>query len=384
MKNIVAFCILFALLTEPAWPEQAVPAGKGAPKPPQRQRISLTKVTVKKGTYRMGFEDKREPPETGFQAKVGADTFVFFDLAEHDKLEPDIDGMAMTPYPFIVGIPEKLLLKTGQYKVSFEEEKFLILDPDDLGAAQAYASEAAVMTDLRIRSAVRPVALDPKACVDCEKHCDYLKANRMADGSGGLASHQEDPGKSGYTPEGAEAGKGSDIAFSGTLTKSMLTLYASVWHAVPIVDSRLREFGVARKNGVTMIYFTRRDGFQEALTTQPPDGATLVMRAFGDGPEVPNPVPGTDGGQGCGFPLLIRLIKPYQELVSVELTDAAGRRVAGTFSSPAHPANPEWPTNSNCAAFVPSKQLAPSTVYRAKFKFREVEEAVEWSFTTGK
>lgn len=332
----------------------------------------------------MGYEDKRDPPETGWQAKVGSDTFVFFDLAEHDRIEPDIDGMAMSPYPFIVAIPDKLLLKSGQFKVSFDEKKALLLDPDDLGPAQSYAAEASVMTDLRIRSAVRPVYLNPKACAACEKHCDYLKLNGMADGSGGLASHQETAGKPGYTEEGAEAGKNSDIAFSGTLTHAITGLYASVWHAVPMVDPRLREFGVGRRNDVSLVYFSRIDGFQDNFTTEPPDGAINVMRSFGEDGENPNPVPGTTGGRGCGFPVFIRLVKPYRELVSAELLDPTGRRVPGTISSPAKPAAPDWPTNSNCAAFVPSKPLAPSTVYRAKFKFREADDPIEWTFTTGK
>jgi len=379
----LALGLLAGLVLPPGASGQSAKPDK-TPARPQRQKLALTKIPIKKGSYRMGYEDKRDPPDTGWQAKIGLETYVFFDLAEHDKLEPDIDGMALVPYPFIVAIPDRLLLKTGQYKVSFEGQKFLILEPEDLGAFQGLAPDAAIMTELRIRSAVRPVALDPKKCVDCEKHCDYLKANKMADGSGGLASHQEDPNKPGYTPEGALAGKNSDIGFTGSVTHAILGLYASVWHAVPIVDPRLREFSVAHKNGVNMLYFTEREGSQDRISTQPPDGAVGVHRAFGEDGEFPNPVLGSEFGRGMGFPIFVRLVTPYRDLVSAEVTDGTGKRVPGTFSSPAKPANPEWPTNSNCAAFVPSKPLLPNMPYRVKFTFAEESEPVSWTFTTGK
>ncbi|HLY74431.1 MAG TPA: hypothetical protein VKU80_09955 [Planctomycetota bacterium] len=383
LPAIVLF-VISGFFPVPAASGQSAKPEKAPPARPKLQKIALSKVAVKPGSYRMGYEDKRDPPETGWQAKIGTDTFVFFDLAEHDKLEPDIDGMALLPYPFIVAIPDKLLLKTGQYKVSFEGTKTLILDPDDLGSYQSLAPEAAVMTEIRIRSAVRPVALDPKKCADCEKHCDYLKLNKLADGSGGLASHQEDPAKPGYTPEGAEAGRKSDIGFTGNITHAILGLYASVWHAVPIVDPRLREFAVGHRNGVNMVYFTATEGSQDRISTLPPDGGIGFPRSFCEEGEYPNPALGTDYGKGCGFPIFVRLVTPYRELLSAEVTDGAGKRVAGTVSSPAKPANPEWPTNSNCAAFIPSKPLFPNMLYRVKFTFKEDSEPVSWSFTTGK
>jgi hypothetical protein len=347
-------------------------------------KYALTKVPIKKGSLRMGLEDRRDPPEVGWQAKVGTDTFIFFDLAEHDKLESDIDGMAMPPYPFIVAIPEKLLLKTGQYKVTFEGEKSLILELEDLGPVQALVADASILTELRIRGGLRPLALDRAGSADCDKHCDYLKRNRIADGSGGLGSHEESESNPGYTPEGAAAGKASNLAFSGSFRTDVTDWYSSVWHAVPMFDPGLREIGIALRNGVGMMYFTKREGFQEQIIAHPVDKAIGIPRTFSENGENPNPVPGTQGGTGCGFPILIRLVPPYRELVSAEVTDASGKAIAGTKSSPAKPATPQWPTNSNCAAFVPSKPLAPNMTYHVKFTFAEEAAPVTWTFTTGK
>lgn len=347
-------------------------------------KIALTKVPVKKDSLRMGFGDRRDPPQFGWQATIGTETFTFFDLAEHDRLEPDIDGMAMARYPFIVAIPEKLLLKAGQYKVSFDGQKSIILEPEDLGPIQSLVADCSMLTEIRIRAGLRPLALDRAKSADCDKHCDYLKLNKLSNGSGGLSSHEESEGNPGYTPEGAAAGKGSNLAFSGNFRSDLMSWYASVWHAVPMLDPTMREVAIASRNGVGMMYFTRHDGFQDQISLHPADKATGIPRTFSDHGEIPNPVPGTQAGVGCGFPILVRLARPYRELVSAEVLDPAGKLVAGTTSSPVRPATDQWPTNSDCAAFIPSKPLAPNSTYRVKFKFAEETEAVGWSFTTAK
>jgi hypothetical protein len=151
-----------------------------------------------------------------------------------------------------------------------------------------------------------------------------------------------------------------------------------------MVDPGLERFGLALKHGVAILHFSGRGGSQGRISLHPPDGALGVPRAFGEKGELPDPVPGGPPyGKGCGFPVLVRLVPPYHELLRAEVTDAAGRAVRGTISSPAKPANPDWPTNSGCAVFIPSKPLAPNSMYRVRFDFREPKEPLEWAFATG-
>jgi len=353
--------------------------------PPSKKtlKVPLTKISAKKGALRLGVGLQGELPTSAFQAKFGGETILFFDMNGDDMLTSGQDGMALSYGPFIVGIPQALLLKIGQFTLGFEGTKTLLLTSDDLGAAQAIVAEASFLTEIRGRSALTPASLDPKACLACEKHCTYLKQNGMADGNAGLAAHQEDPGKPGYTPEGAAAGSQGDLSFGNTKIHDALDQwYRSAWHAVPMLDPGLSRFGIASKFNVVNLYFSAMGGNGGGNSLPyPPDGAVGIPRAFADGAENPNPVPGSNGGMGCGLPLFVR---GGFTLESAEILDPTGRAVPGTSSSPAKPANPQWPTNSGCAFFIPSKPLAPATTYKATFKFQGGGDPVVWSFTTGR
>src|SRR6185295_12849971 len=247
-------------------------------------KIPLTKITVKKGSLRPGVGIQGEMPAQAYQGKVAGETILFFDLNGDEMLAPEMDGMAMSYGPFIVTAPETLLLKTGQYKLSFEGTKELLLTPEDLGPAQAVVADASLMTEIRVRSALRPAALDVKASADCLKHIEYLKTNGMIDGSAGMALHKEDPSKPGYTADGAAAGAGGDIYPQiPSIAKAIQGWYQSVWHAVPIVDPGLTKFGVAMKYNMGVLYFNGRAHSSLGQNLPyPPDGATGIPRSFGE------------------------------------------------------------------------------------------------------
>ena len=345
-------------------------------------KFPLTKTSVRKGSLRPGLDVVGQIPEWGYQAKVGGESLLFMDLNTDDQIVPESDVVAMAHGAFAVIIPETLLLKSGQYKVSFDGLKQLLLTPDDLGAAQALVADASLMTEIRVRSGLRPAALDAKASADCLKHIEYLKKNGLIEGSSGMSLHEEDPAKPGYTPEGALAGKRGDI-FPAVPTSRVAIQgwYQSLWHAVPIVDPGLKTFGVGIKYNTAVLYFNGRRPHDGGHLPYPPDGAVGIPRSFGERGEIPNPVAGTENGKGAGIPVFVR---GGPTVESVVMTDAAGKPVEGSTSSPAQPANPAWPTNSGVAAFIPSKPLAPMTTYKVTFKFSDGTAPVSWSFTTGK
>ena len=82
------------------------------------------------------------------------------------------------------------------------------------------------------------------------------------------------------------------------------------------------------------------------------------------------------------FRLVLFVVLPAQILVNLVQVSALPAGMTGTFSSPEHPATPDWPSNSDCAAFVPSMSLLPATTYRARFKFKAAAEPLVTSFTT--
>ncbi len=353
-------------------------AQERGPKP-----IMLSPIPLKNLHLRPGYDFAgRDIPATGWQARIVAQTWVFVDLNGDGVLGAETDGIALPPTPFVVPIPEVLLVPKGQSTLTFDGTKSLSLGPVPLGRAEGYAADASLINELRIRAGVRLAALDERACADCEKHCDFLKLNRMEAGDGGMSAHTEPRDKPGFTPEGAAAGAGSCIGFKEAgLKPAILGWYATAWHGPPILDPALTRFGVALKYGVAMFYASSHGATAKRRSLHPADGATDIPASFGSRGELPNPVPGTRYGIGCGFPILIQLTDPTLELTAAIVKDPTGKTVLGTMSCPAHPATKEWPSNSDCAVFIPAVPLSPRTKYAVRFEFGAAG-AVEWNFTT--
>lgn len=346
------------------------------------QSSPLKQVRLKSGALRPGFGFDVRPCDLVFRARVGRTQLDFHDLNSDGRLQPDVDGLSIPDVPFVVRLPASILLESGQFALEFDGVKGLILRAQLLQLPPQVIADAALFTELRIRSGLAPVLLDPALCEACVKHCDYLALNSINDGSAGMATHDEDPAKPGYTEEGARAGAGSSIGFEKSVKVALLGNYCSAWHGCPMVAEGLRTFGVAAKHGVTLVYFGRHDAAPTAVPQPfPADGATQVYRNFCESGEEPNPVPGSEWGRGCGAPIYVSNGSGMGALKAVLVKDARGREVIGTMSCPQRPANPQWPTNSGLALFLPSQPLASNTTYKVEFEFES--GSLAWSFRTG-
>jgi len=354
-------------------------AGQAQPKP---RTVRLKRIGVKEGTYRLGWGMEGAVPRSAYRCRVGKDDLVLWDLDADGKLEGDKqDGLSMKGTPFIVRLPSVLLISSGQYSLSFRGTSQVLLVAETLNLPKKVIAGAAEMTRVRLRAGLSPAVLDEQACEDCVAHARYLRLNGMGSG---LSPHNEDASRPGYTARGAAAGTGSVMAPSSPgMREAIKGWAATVWHGAPLLAPGVRRFGVVDQPHVAMLYTLGRSWPRTPLV-HPSDGATGIPRAFGKRGERPNPVPGTNGGRGCGFPVMVLLPSGWtdKQLTSVTLVDSRGRQVKGTHSSPANPANPSWPSNSGCAAFVPKGPLSGKTRYRARFVFAG-EKPVEWSFTTG-
>ena len=346
-------------------------------------RITLKKISLKKAQYVPGRElAAKVIPPTAWKAKVGRESVFFVDLDGDGALTVKNDGIGMTSARFVVSIPGTLLLEAGQFRVSFEGTKRLILTPEVFGRFDAMVRDAGVLTKLRIRAGLTPGTIDFAACEACEKHHAYMRSNGLADGRGGMKSHEETAGRPGYSEAGRAAAKASNIYWrQASLRANILTCYATIWHGVPIVDPAIVKFGVYIQNGNTMFLPVKRRQFKERVL-HPADGAIGIPTTFGY--EYPSPVPGSRDGGGCGFPVMILLPPRAAALVKAVLwTKKRQRPIPGTQSCPKNPANSSWPTNSMTAAFIPSRPLSARTTYVARFEFAQ-GEPVQWTFTTGR
>ena len=357
----------------------------GRPKPfvATPLKVALQKVPVAKGSALPGYGVTAAIPAEAFRAKFGAAVLRFFDLDADGKLAVGSDGLSIEDAPFVVPIVAELLLRDGQFQVAFDGTASLRLAPVDLGEANDLVADASVLTELRVRAGLAPFVLDLKRCADSRKHCDYAVRNGTWDGSQGVSIHHEDADQPGYTPEGAAAGVASDLLPNPpSLKDALVGFHATVWHGVPIFDPDVSRVGVALvERKLAMLSFVDQKSPRVDFI-HPADGATGIPCAFSSHGEAPNPVPGTGNAANCGYPVIVRLSGKLGELEWAELLDAKGRKVNGTYSSPEHPATPEWPSNSHCAAFVPSMSLLPATTYRARFKFKAAAEPLATSFTT--
>ena len=357
----------------------------------KEKMVKLKKRPLKARTFRPGYGISEALPEEGWVTRLGKRELWFLDLDGDGVIEADVDGLAIKGIPFYVRLPEILLSQQGQFHIRVDTEAGkLALVRDSLDLSPKMILKAAVLTDIRLNAGLHPVRVDSQASRHCDLHIEYLKKNGMADGRGGMAAHNEDPSKPGYTEEGAAAGAGSNLGFmEGDYRMAILEWYATAWHGATIVDPTLRTVGVGLNHGVAMLYAYEHDGFLEEPYLHPPDGAANVLRTFAAKGEVPDPVPDVPAknlGCGCGFPVHIRLSGDLdgRRLVEARVIDAKGRQLPGKFSCPKKPATAEWPTNSSCAFFIPLIPLAGGVGHRAEFRFEGLEEPIVWEFTTGK
>lgn len=358
-------------------------SGLAQAEPRGTQRVRLREARSREGLL-PGFGISTPLPEDGWKGRIGKWTFLFFDLDADGTLEVDVDGLAIEGIPFVVRLPSKLLVETGQFTIAVEgapARPELLLTPEDLGIAEGLLTAAADTTEIRVRAGLVPLALDAATSRHCELHCEYLKLN--GNERGARPGHEEVAGQPGYTAEGAAAGRSSNLDYGRTDYRSALWgWYATAWHAAPILDPSVRRFGVALKHGVAMFHPLDRVAPTEPYM-HPPAGATDVLLAFNVRGERPSPV--SNGyGNGCGFPVFVKVAGPLarHRLTEATLTDPRGRSVEGTTSCPLRPATSQWPSNSGAAFFIPTNPLLPNMRYHARFVF-EGMPPIEWDFTTG-
>ena len=83
----------------------------GAPEPLE---FPLETVELESERLRLGHRMKGRLPDTALALTDEAGTFLFLDLDRDRKITAGRDGLALRGFPFVVSLPEVLLLPFGQ------------------------------------------------------------------------------------------------------------------------------------------------------------------------------------------------------------------------------------------------------------------------------
>lgn len=250
------------------------------------------------------------------------------------------------------------------------------------------------LNEIRASVGLPLVELDPALSKGCKLHAEYLIKNEGNPKTAGLSAHDEDASLPGCTPEGAKAGKASDISFTSP-GRAVDQWNDTLYHRIPMLQPTLRRVGAAAVaagdyNVCLLNLMSGNDGPRDpkfAVVAYPPDGAKGIGTEFGG--EMPDPVP---GGVDAGYPITLTFFdrQKVMEVVAKLFVgpppktkkDKWGAEVACFVSTPEKPAT-TW-TQWNTICLIPKQALAKGTTYTVKVTAKVNTAAFEkiWSFET--
>lgn len=251
------------------------------------------------------------------------------------------------------------------------------------------------LNQIRASCGLPEVVLDPALSKGCKAHAEYLVKNDDQRRASGLSAHDEDPTLPGYTPEGAKAGKSSDIGYRPP-EEATDDWNDTLYHRIPLLQPTLKRVGAAHALGgksgnVCLLELVSgvegKCDPKFATVAYPPDGAKGIGTAFGL--ENPNPVP---EGIKAGYPITLTFFdgsKVTEVVASLRegpppktKKEKLGAEVECFVSTPEKPATSR--TQSNTVCLIPKAPLAAATTYTvvvgAKTGTQKFEKT--WSFTT--
>jgi uncharacterized protein YkwD len=242
-----------------------------------------------------------------------------------------------------------------------------------------------MMNQARSLAGLAPVTLDPEMSRWCKQHCHYLVLNEGSPATQGLKAHEEDPSLPGATPDGAKAGKASDISYYANPVIVMRGWIGTLYHRTPILNSSYTKIGFAIERGsngytVSSLMFGEPNGEPRKVVAFPVNGQIDVPVSFNH-EETPDPTPDADGPTGYPVTLALPAWKKSAN-VKGQIFDADGRELPLYQSDAQHPATSFQQGDVLC--MFTKQPFKPATKYRVVAS-AEVEGTPfhwEWSFTT--
>ncbi|MFT4540508.1 MAG: hypothetical protein ACI841_000613 [Planctomycetota bacterium] len=299
------------------------------------------------------------------------------------------DGFGLAVSPYIVSLPEVVLVGTSQYKLSVSQEQ-IFFEAQALDMEPELVRDAASLNEMRIRGGRRPAWIDARVSRDCSSHIEYLVLNNLSDRWHNPSTTIERPGWAGRTTGGDIAAGQSIYAFGCLDLKEAIDQWSrTAFHGALLMDPRLSAIGVAHESGITMLRHFHNGEFA-TVATLPPDGAREVSPHFHPKGERPNPVPGSMDAIGSGTPIVAylpeTLFRARIDAFNLRRLDEDdlpfGPEVPVMVSSPMRAANPYWAQNYGCLVMIPQLPLEPEASYRVSLRVHGFPKPIRWSFST--
>jgi hypothetical protein len=242
----------------------------------------------------------------------------------------------------------------------------------------------------RKAAGLKPVTADPTLSKGCLAHAQYLVTNAEQPSAKGLGMHKEDPSLPGYTKEGSKAAASSVIYPTGDQVAAVDGWMATLFHRVPLLDSRLTKVGIGyakseKSGGFFVVNTSGRDGKEAAKPVLfPADKQEDLPQNFLS--ERPDSLPESKD-KIAGYP--ITAIFPTNVLVkdvTASLKDDAGNEIDFWLSTPEKPAGDQKLFQRNAVCLIAKAPLKPGTTYTVTVKAKVNQKAWSetWSFTTAK
>lgn len=200
-----------------------------------------------------------------------------------------------------------------------------------LPAAAIAASPAQVLRALNAERAANGIPAGVQEAPDQSAGCTLHNAYRAANG-GAVVGHDEEPGRPGYTPQGAQAGRTAVLA---GMSWSAGNPYADApIHLMRLMDPRLQRAGVDDRPDLSCTTVTSGlgpAGADDAVYTVPGDGRSgiPVAQVAEEAPFVPGDLLRLPAGTRTGPHLLVLADGPFARdggtrLADVRLTGPLG------------------------------------------------------------
>lgn len=310
---------------------------------------------------------------------LGKRLFFFFDVDGNGKFNDlGVDGWALNKMPYMLPLEDKTVIGASEFQWELAEDGSSVrfrIQPLPLNEGQKQV--LIQFNQWRFMNGLPAVTIDQRLSEACNKHCAYMERHGM--------THDEEPGKQGYSADGAEAGRRSCLGQDGPV-QSVHMFYASFYHRLPFVYPGTRSIGVGSSRRYAAV-----DGL--SLRDRRPWTYPIIVPApnsFGHPthftPEQPSPVP--PGLDLPGFPITLTFDGGTITGVRahLRLKHAKGREVPILVSSPEHPANGKRPHNRQTICIIPRVPLAPMRTWWVKVTYRRDGEDKEhaWKFNTGR
>lgn len=319
-------------------------------------------------------------------------TLYFFDENTNGRYnEYGIDGLVLPDSTCIIKLNKEIYLgkdnKFWKYLLDLNENGTEIkVTPIPLQGNPLYLEGLVYFNRMRIQAGLPQVALNETLCAACELHAKYMDLNGLGDGSGGLSAHDENPQKTGYTPEGAKAGRNSCIDFrQPNMISPIDNWMQTLFHRIPLVCPGTKSIGMGLYKGIALL-----DAFSDANFSirhepipYPFEGQTQVPLDF-DG-EIPSPLP-----PNATFPVGFSITLTFNggdkiTDVTACLKDANNKPIEFYLSCPEKPAYAaRYPNNMNTICVIPKLVLSKKMEYfiEIKCKVNGKDFTKKWSFTT--